>query len=65
MASKPVSAAVFARLVHVFASSNHTVCRLDKSRTKIYTIYMFYTAIKEGFATTSKLTCRFFSALDI
>ena len=53
MASKPVSAAVFALLVHVFSSSIRAVCHLEHPRIKIYTLYTFYTAIKEGFATAS------------
>ena len=50
MASKPIFAAVFALLVHVFTSLNHAVRHLEHPRVKIYT---FYTAIKEGFATGS------------
>ena len=53
MASKPVPAAVFALIVHVFSSSIRTVCQLEHLRILIYTIYTFYTAIKEGFATAS------------
>ena len=55
MASKPVSAAVFALLVHVFSSSIRAVCHLEHPRIKIYTLYTFYTAIKEGFATASSV----------
>ena len=47
------SAAVFALLVHVFSSSIRAVCHLEHPRIKIYTLYTFYTAIKEGFATAS------------
>ena len=53
MASKPVPAAVFALLVHDFTSSRRVVCQLEHLRILIYTIYTFYTAIKEGFATAS------------
>ena len=54
MASKPVSAAVFALLVHVFSSSGHAVCHLEHPRIQIYMmIYMFHTTLKEGFATAS------------
>ncbi|MCR5751843.1 MAG: hypothetical protein K6G91_07765, partial [Kiritimatiellae bacterium] len=47
------SDAVFALIVHVFASSIRAVCQLEHLRIQIYTIYTFYTAIKEGFATAS------------
>ena len=50
MASKPVSDAVIALIVHVFASPIRAVCQLEHLRIQIYT---FYTAIKEGFATAS------------
>ena len=53
MASKPIFAAVFALIVHVFSSSIRAVCQLEHLRIQIYTIYTFYTAIKEGFATAS------------
>ena len=53
MASKPVSAAVFALLVHVFSSSGHAVCHLEHPRIQIYMIYMFHTTLKEGFVTAS------------
>ena len=53
MASKPVPAAVFALLVHDFTSSRRVVCQMEHLRILIYTIYTFYTAIKEGFATAS------------
>jgi hypothetical protein len=32
------------------------VCQLEHLRIQIYTIYTFYTAIKEGFATASIIT---------
>ena len=47
MAPKPVFAAVFTLLVHVFTSSNHAVRHLEHPRVKIYTIYTFYTAINK------------------
>ena len=52
-ASKPVSAAVFALLVHVFTSSIRAVCHLEHPRIQIHT---FYKAIKEGFATAPFVT---------
>lgn len=55
MASKSIFAAVFVLLVHVFTSSRRAVCQLEHLRIQIYTIYTFYTAIKEGFATSSIL----------
>ena len=35
------------------SSSIRAVCQLEHLRIQIYTIYTFYTAIKEGFATAS------------
>ena len=34
-------------------SHGRAVCQLEHLRIRIYTIYTFYTAIKEGFATAS------------
>ena len=53
MASKSIFAAVLVLLVHDFTSSRRAVCQLEHLRIQIYTIYTFYTAIKEGFATAS------------
>ena len=53
MASKSIFAADLVLLVHDFTSSRRAVCQLEHLRIRIYTIYTFYTAIKEGFATAS------------
>lgn len=46
---------LFALIVHVFSSSIRAVCQLEHLRIQIYTIYTFYTVIKEGFATASSI----------
>ena len=43
-------------IVHDFTSSRRAVCQLEHLRIRIYTIYTFYTAIKEGFATASYIS---------
>ena len=65
MASKSIFAAVFVLLVHVFTSSRRAVCQLEHLRIQIYTIYTFYTAIKEGFATTSNVYSWYNTGIDI
>ena len=55
MASKSIFAADLVLLVHDFTSSRRAVCQLEHLRIRIYTIYTFYTAIKEGFATASSI----------
>ena len=37
-------------------SHGRAVCQLEHLRIRIYTIYTFYTAIKEGFATASYIS---------